>query len=559
MKDPKVQAKYFKEFKTKKIYSPTIFWEKLIKKNFNLIIKGDIKNFRNLNAGFVGFAPYFSELKRYKVKQNFINNINKLIENSKIKPKGRKKISFLINSVLTGFERANTQYKLLLTDDIEPKFHEFNESKVGNPTEQFRFNKKFFSASSLNYLNGLLFLKKYIKSFDNKIIMEIGGGFGSVGEILYKLKINNFKYINLDLPPLNIVSEYYLENSCKEIIGNHFLYKKKEKIFINKMRKLNCLPNFDIDKPSIVNEKKSSAKVSLEQSFVEEDLKNKNEEEEQIIQGSEITTVWSMAKAIKGNNDDVSIYQVMWSLYLGNKEAFINENINLVRKDIDIMVPNISDISDVSYQIAKDSIVKMNESFTNNFSNSAKSLLVLTAPKTIENNNDIEPNITSDKPENISIDQPSNPKDIIEQNTKQLSLEVDNKTLDDLVESNNNEGLSNEVNSGFDLFDLLFIALISLASGILLALIFIYLRNIKNSKSIQYDFEEASDDDSNFSPMPSGLSIENDENQQKLDLAITYIEMKDFENATKLLKDILNNCNEEDMKIAAKNLLDKIN
>ena len=315
----------------------------------------------------------------------------------------------------------------------------------------------------------------------------------------------------------------------------------------------------NITKPSIVNEKKSSAKVSLEQSFAEKDLKNKNEEEEQIIQGSEITTVWSMAKAIKGNNDDVSIYQVMWSLYLGNKEAFINENINLVRKDIDIIVPSISDISDVSFQIAKDSIVKMNESFTNNFSNSAKSLLVLTAPKTIENNNDIEPNITSDKPENISFDQPSNPKDIIEQNTKQLSLDVDNKTLDDLVETNNNESLSNEVNSGFDLFDLLFIALISLASGILLALIFIYLRNIKNSKSIQYDFEEASDDDSNSSPMPSGLSIENDENQQKLDLAITYIEMKDFENATKLLKDILNNCNEEDMKIAAKNLLDKIN
>ena len=64
----------------------------------------------------------------------------------------------------------------------------------------------------------------------------------------------------------------------------------------------------------------------------------------------------------------------------------------------------------------------MNESFTNNFSNSAKSLLVLTAPKTIENNNDNEPNITSDKLENISIDQPSNPKDIIEQNTKQLYL-----------------------------------------------------------------------------------------------------------------------------------------
>ena len=41
MKDAKVQAKYFKEFKTKKIYSPTILGKSY--KNFNLIIKGDIK------------------------------------------------------------------------------------------------------------------------------------------------------------------------------------------------------------------------------------------------------------------------------------------------------------------------------------------------------------------------------------------------------------------------------------------------------------------------------------------------------------------------------------
>lgn len=248
MKDVKFQAKYFKKLKTDEIYAPTIFWKKLIEKNFNLIIKGHIKNFRNLNVGFVGFAPFFSELKRFKIKKNFTDNINKLIDNSDIISKGKKKISFLINSVLTGYERANAQYKLLLTDNIEPKFYEFNESKIGNPTEQFKFNKKLFSASSLNYLNGLLFLKKYIGNFDNKIFMEIGGGFGSVGEILHKLKIKNFKYINLDLPPLNIVSEYYLKRSCKQNIGNHFSYKKNKKILIKKMKKINCLPNFDIEK-----------------------------------------------------------------------------------------------------------------------------------------------------------------------------------------------------------------------------------------------------------------------------------------------------------------------
>ena len=110
----------------------------------------------------------------------------------------------------------------------------------------------------------------------------------------------------------------------------------------------------------------------------------------------------------------------------------------------------------------------------------------------------------------------------------------------------------------FEIFDLLFIGLISLASGILLAFIFIYLRSMKNSKSIQYDFEEAYDDEFNSSLMPSGLSIENNANQQQLDLAITYFEMNDLDNAKKLLKDLLNSDDAEIQK-ASKKLLDKFN
>jgi len=243
-----LQAQYFKNFKPKEIYTPTSFWVNIIKKNFKLIINGQIKKFRNLNTGFVGFAPYFSELRRFKVKKQVVKDIKKIIYNSNIIPKGKKKILYLINLVLTGYERANDQYKLLLTDTLKPKLYQFSESKVGNPTEQFKLNGNLFSASSLNYLNGLLFLKKYVKSLNNKIIMEIGGGFGSVGEILHNLKIKNFKYINLDLPPLNIISNYYLEKSCNQVIGNHFLYKYKKKILIKKMKTLNCLPNYDIEK-----------------------------------------------------------------------------------------------------------------------------------------------------------------------------------------------------------------------------------------------------------------------------------------------------------------------
>ena len=76
-----------------------------------------------------------------------------------------------------------------------------------------------------------------------------------------------------------------------------------------------------------------------------------------------------MAEKIKGNNSDISIYQIMWSIYLGNKEAFINENINLIRKDIDIYVPETSEIENISYQFAKDSILDISnlKLFENSF------------------------------------------------------------------------------------------------------------------------------------------------------------------------------------------------
>jgi len=279
---------------------------------------------------------------------------------------------------------------------------------------------------------------------------------------------------------------------------------------------------------------------------------------EQIIKGSEITTVWSMAEKIKGNNSDISIYQIMWSIYLGNKGAFINENINLIRKDIDIYVPETSEIENISYQFAKDSILDMNTSFSRSFSNASKSLLVLTAPELpIEDNE--EKIIEASKEENsdITLESTSNPKDFIKENTKELSLAVENETVKEFI--NQTEDLETERDNNFEIFDLIFISLISLASGALLALIFIHLRNIKNLKEQEYDFEEAKDDDSLLSGLPKGLSIENNEDQQQLDLAAIYIEMNDQENAKKILSKLVKKSDSDQIKKEANSLLNKIN
>ena len=275
------------------------------------------------------------------------------------------------------------------------------------------------------------------------------------------------------------------------------------------------------------------------------------------IKAEEITTMWSMAEKVKSNASDLSIYQIMWAIYLGNKDAFIEDNINLIRNDVDINIPNQTDMQDISYEFAKDSILEMNDAFSTGFSSASTSLLVLTAPtvnstfeKELEN-----PVIVEN--ENLSLDGNLSPKDFIEENTKNIEIGIESEVVDEFLEkvAESEEQPKNNI----EIIDLIFISLISLISGILLALIYINLRKIKSSRNnIDYDFEEAEEDNSD-NIMPSGLSVENNEDQQQLDLAIMYFEMDDKEKAQNILNAIINKTDNELIKENALSLLKKIN
>jgi len=275
------------------------------------------------------------------------------------------------------------------------------------------------------------------------------------------------------------------------------------------------------------------------------------------IKAEEITTMWSMAEKVKSNASDLSIYQIMWAIYLGNKDAFIEDNINLIRNDVDISIPNQTDMQDISYEFAKDSILEMNDAFSTGFSSASTSLLVLTAPtvnstfeKELEN-----PVIVEN--ENLSLDGNLSPKDFIEENTKNIEIGIESEVVDEFLEkvAESEEQPKNNI----EIIDLIFISLISLISGILLALIYINLRKIKSSRNnIDYDFEEAEEDNSD-NIMPSGLSVENNKDQQQLDLAIMYFEMDDKEKAQNILNAIINKTDNELIKENALSLLKKIN
>lgn len=304
---------------------------------------------------------------------------------------------------------------------------------------------------------------------------------------------------------------------------------------------------------TITPKKIESNKQSVSISKIESKPSNS---EPQILKASEITTVWSMAKKIKGSNENISIYQIMWSIYLGNKEAFLNENINLIRKDIDIIVPSNTQIENVSYEIARDSILRMNESFSQSLKSASKSLLILTAPKIIDDVEETNNNEIKEDASQVSFDENIDPKTLIEENTRQISIGLENEALDNLLDEEMQP--SNQEQNSFEVFDLIFISLISLASGALLALIFIQLRNIRNSKNIEYDFEEALDDNSTFSSMPSDLSIENNKDQQQFDLAVTYYEMNDKSSAKNILTNLIKDTEDDEIKTASQALLIKV-
>ncbi len=303
--------------------------------------------------------------------------------------------------------------------------------------------------------------------------------------------------------------------------------------------------------PDILIEDKEENIVLIKTEQIEPEIQQND-----IFKSSEITTVWSMAEKIKGQNENISIYQVMWSIYLGNRKAFLNDNINLIRADLDISIPSLNDIESISFQIAKESILDMNESYASRLQSATKSLLVLTAPNVIEDINDgKEVELKTEDQNQIDFENKTDPEILIEQNTKQIRLEVENEILDELTEL---KQTITEVDNKFQTFDLIFISLISLASGVLLALIFIQIRNMRTSKEIQYDFEEASDDKSSLTTLPSDLSIKNDIDQQQFDLAVTYYEMSDKENALALLKNLIQTTKNSEIREASEDLLEKV-
>ena len=259
---------------------------------------------------------------------------------------------------------------------------------------------------------------------------------------------------------------------------------------------------------------------------------------ELIILADEITTVWSMAESL--NYEDLSIYQVMWSIFETNRTAFIDDNINLIRNDMDILVPELQSIREIDKSYAKFSIREMIDA--NTFE--TEQMLTLVAP---------EPEEIIEK--GIEVNQEKKIKDFDIQNQEQATLDpqaiIESQTRIIEIERNEEIDISNEeINTGASILQLLIVSLMSLLVGFLIA-IFLIRRNSVTAKN------ELKTDDA-VSSMPRGLSIKNDPFIQQFDLAISLYEMKEYEKTKTLLDEIIDKAKNQKLIQQAVDLRSKI-
>ncbi len=117
-----------------------------------------------------------------------------------------------------GEAQALADYRIFLEADDDrhpPHLKQVSESPLGEPSQHFCFDGRHYSRSFLNYLRGLVFLKKMAETRSVRTVLEIGGGYGTLGEILMKSDADRHFYVDIDVPPLAYVATRYLE----ELLG----------------------------------------------------------------------------------------------------------------------------------------------------------------------------------------------------------------------------------------------------------------------------------------------------------------------------------------------------
>ena len=194
----------------KNIYQPTAFWASASERIAQDLVELGVSQFRKIPSATSFFVP------NYSGPASGINHAqaDMLTQALHDKHPQSSKSHQALHHFISGKQAALADFRVLISGDRAqqlPLLQAFSESDYGQPLEQFVWNGNRYSRSSLNYLLGLCFLKTHLGEDVPRTILEIGGGFGTLGEIWSQSQVPNWKYIDIDIPPTQFVADHYLK------------------------------------------------------------------------------------------------------------------------------------------------------------------------------------------------------------------------------------------------------------------------------------------------------------------------------------------------------------
>lgn len=231
------------------LYQPSHFWQEASSRIVEEISAHGIERFRALPTPLGFFVP------TYGTPGNSFTHVqcDALVQWLSSEHPKAKKPQIALEQFLCGESSALADYRVLLAADDSsclPHLHTFSESTVGQPVEQFEFNGRRFSRSALNYLLGMAMLKQHLPAGEvPRTVLEIGGGFGTLGEILLSSNIDGLRYVDIDIPPTSFVSQWYLQQVAgTEAVTTHAMTRDQAEIQISSLKQLSVLCAWQIER-----------------------------------------------------------------------------------------------------------------------------------------------------------------------------------------------------------------------------------------------------------------------------------------------------------------------
>ena len=204
-------------------YKPTNFWASELSTIIDELRTHGVETFRRHPSARMFYAPTYATGSR---KQRFSSNALARVD------QGRSLAEKIENRHLAEFD-----YRLVKGLDPDGRLLTASESTFGQPAEQFVFDGRRYSRSFLNYLRGLVFFKRLVPGAQLETVVELGGGYGTLGEILTQTE-PSITYVDSDIPPVAFVATCYLRHVFGAArVADYSETRESDKIDLGQLRR----------------------------------------------------------------------------------------------------------------------------------------------------------------------------------------------------------------------------------------------------------------------------------------------------------------------------------